>query len=102
MGGPTGDLPIFLAPVIVLLAGIAKTCVLPFLAAIVLSEILRIRSAIAWMLFGGALGLGVQLFAFPGNMQLLPPVAAGLAAGFAYWLIAGRGAGLGAGAEPKL
>lgn len=93
-GGPFGDVPVIIAPVMVLVAEIAKGCVLPFLAAILLSEIFAIRSALAWMVFGGALGLGAHLFAFPGNDAYLPPLAAGFVAGFVYWLIAGRGAGL--------
>ena len=92
-GGPGGDMPVIFAPVAVLVSGIAASCVIPFLAAIILAEIFAIRSAIAWMIFCGALGLGVHLFAFPGNDQVLPPLAAGFAAGFAYWLVAGRGAG---------
>ena len=94
--GPDHAVPIVLAPVFVLLAGIVQTAALPFLAGIVLSEIFAVRSFIAWALFGGAIGLGVQLFAFPGNTNFLPPLAAGFAAGFAYWLIAGRGAGFAA------
>ncbi|MCX5513034.1 hypothetical protein C3941_01860 [Kaistia algarum] len=93
-GGPGHFIPIIVEPVMILIAGIAQTAALPFLAGIVLSEILAIRSVIAWMIFGGGIGLGVHLFAFPGNTEFLPPLAAGLAAGFAYWLVAGHGAGV--------
>ncbi|MCX5495684.1 hypothetical protein OSH11_13295 [Kaistia dalseonensis] len=92
-GGPENAVPVIMGPVVILLANIARYAPLPFLAAIFLSEVLAIRSLILWMLFGGALGLGLHLFGFPGNYALLPPLAAGFAAGFAYWLIAGRGAG---------
>jgi len=74
---------------------------LPMLLAIVISEAARWRSIVAWVLFGGALGLAGWL------LPLSPPpdyhldsyvavyVAAGFAGGFVYWLIAGRQAGLG-------
>ena len=76
---------------------------LPMLLAIFVSEAARWRSVIAWVLFGGALGLIGWL------LPLNPPsdyhldsyvavyVAAGFAGGFVYWLIAGRQAGLGFG-----
>ena len=93
-GGPDGSVPVVIAPVLVLLEALAQGALLPFLAAILLSEIFAVRSFLAWTLFGGALGLGLHLFAFPGNYEVLPPLASGFAAGFAYWLIAGRGAGV--------
>ena len=83
-----------LAPALVLTSVIAKGALLPFLVAIALAEITALRSMLAFVLFGGALGLGLQLVGLPGNMNLLPPVAAGLCAGFVYWLVAGRGSGL--------
>lgn len=93
-GGPGGMFPVIVEPVYILLDGISRSCVLPFLGAIVFSEIFRIRSMLIWMIFGGTLGIGAHLFAFPGNDAFLPPLAAGLAGGFAYWLVAGRGAGV--------
>lgn len=88
-----GDVPVIVAPVLVLLGEIARFAMLPFLVAIAASEIFRWRSMIAWTLFGGGLGLALHLFGFPGNYALLPPLAAGFAGGFTYWLIAGQGAG---------
>jgi hypothetical protein len=92
-GGPEQAIPVIIAPVIVLLNNIGRYAVLPFLGAIVLSEIMGLRSFILWTLFGGVLGLGLHLFGFPGNYNVTPPLASGFAAGFVYWLIAGHGAG---------
>ncbi len=83
-----------LAPAVVLTGIIAKSALLPFLVAIALAEIFAFRSMLGFVLFGGALGLALQLVGLPGNMNLLPSAAAGLSAGFAYWLVAGRGSGL--------
>ena len=91
---PDGVPPGALAPAVVLTGIIARGALLPFLAAIALAEIFALRGLVAWVLFGGALGLLLQLVGLPGSMELLPPVAAGLSAGFAYWLVAGRGSGL--------
>ncbi|SHF71110.1 hypothetical protein SAMN02745157_2813 [Kaistia soli DSM 19436] len=91
---PDGLPPGALAPAFVLTGVLAQGALLPFLVAIAVAEVFTIRSLIAWVLFGGALGFALQLVGLPGNMAFLPPVAAGFAAGFAYWLVAGRGAGL--------
>lgn len=100
---PGAPVPLAAKPALVLTAVIARGALLPFLVAVALTEIAAIRSMIAWVLFGGALGFALQLVGLPGNLALLPPVAAGFAAGFAYWLVAGRGAGLAAGpGEPPI
>jgi len=78
--------------------------VVPGLILIVLSEIFAIRSLLLHAVAGGALALGcyVRLVAvLGGNLQvndisrheLEVMAAAGIAAGFVYWLITGRGAG---------
>jgi hypothetical protein len=89
-----GALPDVLTPALVLTAVIAQGALLPFLVAIALAEIFALRSMLGWVLFGGALGFALQLIGLPGSMAFLPPVAAGLSGGFAYWLVAGRGSGL--------
>ncbi|HWJ73975.1 MAG TPA: hypothetical protein VNX29_12485 [Kaistia sp.] len=91
---PDGMPPGALAPAFVLTGILAEGALLPFLVAIAVAEIFAIRSLIAWVLFGGALGFALQLVGLPGNMEFLPPVAAGFSAGFVYWVVAGRGAGL--------
>lgn len=91
---PGALLPAVTEPALLLSGVIARSALLPFLVAVALSEILAIRSMLAWILVGGTLGFVLQLVGFPGSMEFLPPVAAGLVAGFAYWLVAGRGAGL--------
>jgi hypothetical protein len=76
---------------------------LPMLLAIIVSESARWRSIVAWVLFGGALGLVGWLLPFnpPPDYHLDSYVAvyvgSGFAGGFVYWLIAGRQAGLGFG-----
>lgn len=94
--GPNGEIPVILAPAFILLVQISRFALLPFLAGIVVAEIFALRSAILWSLFGGAIGLGLHLAANSTEFAALPPVAAGLVAGFAYWLIAGHGSGLAA------
>lgn len=91
--GPNGEIPVILAPAFILLIEISRFALLPFLVGIVVAEIFALRSAILWSLFGGAIGLGLFLSANSTEFAALPPVAAGLVAGFAYWLIAGHGSG---------
>lgn len=93
-GGPDHLLPVIVFPAFVIAADIARFALLPFLAGIVLSEVFAIRSMLAWTLFGGAIGVAIPLAAYGTAFAFLPPTAAGLCAGFAYWLIAGHGAGL--------
>lgn len=92
--GPNGEIPVILAPAFILLVEISRFALLPFLVGIVVAEIFALRSAILWSLFGGAIGLGIHLAANSTEFAALPPVAAGLVAGFAYWVIAGHGSGL--------
>lgn len=73
---------------------------IPFLIAIIVAEIFNIRSALAYLLFGVALGF-LATFADSGYMPWLKlgngtilNVIAGAVAGLVYWLIAGRRAGL--------
>ena len=96
----TGSLPAALGPALLLSEMIARSALLPFLVAIVLSEWRGFRSLTGWMLFGGALGSAVQLIGLPGSHELLAPAAAGFAAGFVYFLIAGRSAGEGRAQRP--
>ncbi|BCP51540.1 hypothetical protein K32_01570 [Kaistia sp. 32K] len=91
--GPNGEIPVILAPAFVLLVEISRYALLPFVAGIVVAEIFALRSAIQWTLFGGAIGLGMHLAANSTEFAALPPVAAGLVAGFAYWVFAGHGSG---------
>lgn len=73
---------------------------IPFLIAIIVAEIFNIRSALAYLLFGVALGLLATL----GDAGYMPwlklgsgtilNVITGAVAGLVYWLIAGRRAGL--------
>ena len=91
--GPGGDISAIIGPVIIVLTDITRFALLPFLAGILVAEIFVVRSAILWTLFGGAIGLGLHLAASSTEFAALPPVAAGLVAGFAYWLIAGHGSG---------
>jgi hypothetical protein len=98
--GPGGDITAFLGPVIIVLCDITRFAVLPFLGGVVVAEMLGWRSMLAWTLFGGAIGLGMHLSVYGTDYSAVPPVAAGLVAGFAYWLIAGRLAGTGFGAAP--
>ena len=92
--GPDNNVPVILAPVFVLLVEISRFALLPFLASVVAAEIFAIRSPILWSLFGGAIGLGLQLSAGGAEYSVLPPLAAGLVAGFVYWLCAGHGSGM--------
>jgi hypothetical protein len=78
-----------------LIGGLAA---LPALTFIVVGEILSWRSAFAYLVAGGAVGLPAYLLAD----ELAAPVsaadaqlsmAAGIIGGLAYWLVAGRTAG---------
>lgn len=99
--GPGGDITAIIGPVIVVLAGITRFAVLPFLVGIVIAEIFALRSVILWSLFGGAIGFGIFLSANSTEFAVLPPLAAGLVAGFAYWVVAGHGSGTVARAVPE-
>lgn len=98
--GPNGDISAIVAPVFIVLFDLSRFALLPFLAGIVVAEMLGVRSMIAWTLFGGAIGLALHVSAYGSDYSALPPIAAGLVAGFAYWLIAGRLAGTGFGGAP--
>lgn len=93
--GPGGDISAILGPVFIVLFDLTRFALLPFLGGIVVAEMLGLRSMLVWTLFGGAIGLGMHLAAYGADYSAVPPVAAGLVAGFAYWLIAGRLAGTG-------
>jgi hypothetical protein len=90
---PEGGLAPAFFPAWVLLSEMLRFAMAPFLAGIIAAEWLGLRSMLLWTLFGGAIGLVLHLFGFPGDYQLTAPLAAGFAGGFVYWLIAGRGAG---------
>lgn len=72
---------------------------LPWLIAVVVAEGLGLRSAWFWLAVGGAIG-GVA-YAFTGfygdpaedGSGLAVHLASGFAAGFVYWLVAGRNSG---------
>ncbi len=73
--------------------------VLPALAAIIIGEVARIRSAIYYVLAGGAALLALPLlyatgdgitWAAPNARYMIIFSASGFVAGFVYWLIAGR------------
>jgi hypothetical protein len=70
---------------------------LPFLIAIILAEILKIRSILVYAFFGGVLGfLAAFAIRFPPvsvAVSLVMWICAGTAAGLGYWIIAGRHAG---------
>jgi hypothetical protein len=98
--GAHGDFTAILGPIFIVLHDITRFAVVPFLGGIVVAEILGWRSMLAWTLFGGAIGLAMHLSAYGADYSAVPPVAAGLVAGFAYWVIAGRLAGTGFRAAP--
>src|SRR5688572_30477200 len=71
----------------------------PMLVAIVLAEAFGWRSFFFWVPFGGAVGLAGKVLVERGDTVQTPGVialyaAAGIVAGAAYWLIAGRRSGL--------
>ena len=91
-----------IALVVVLQVG--ALAVVPAVIAIVLAELFGWRSVMFYLAVGGALGLSadrlnVMLWQSDDNTLLLP--AAGFVGGFAYWLIAGRLAGLAGAGETR-
>jgi hypothetical protein len=76
---------------------------LPWLIAVVFAEGFGLRSIWFWFAIGGAVGAVAYLFTgFYGeeaqaDASLAVHLAAGFVAGFVYWLVAGRNAGLGIG-----
>jgi hypothetical protein len=93
--GPGGDITAIFGPLVIVLYDITRFAVLPFLGGILVAEMLGLRSMLIWTLFGGAIGLAMHLSAYGSDYSVLPPVAAGLVAGFIYWMIAGHLAGTG-------
>ena len=96
-----GTLPVAagVAVGIMLFAGMISF--IPALIAIILSEIFRWRSLIAWLAAGGAIGLlcaeatiAFDGLAFADHLRLIC-VAGGFVGGAVYWLIAGKLAGIG-------
>lgn len=74
----------------------------PALIAVVLAEVFRWRSLIAYLIVGGAIGLicgeatiATGGLAFADNLRLIC-LAGGFVGGAVYWLIAGKLAGLAA------
>jgi hypothetical protein len=98
--GPGGDISAILGPIFIVLFDLSRFALLPFLGGILVAEMLGVRSMLAWTLFGGAIGLVLHASAYGSDYSAVPPIAAGLVAGFAYWLIAGRLAGTGFGGAP--
>ncbi|MEO1197764.1 MAG: hypothetical protein AAFX39_00820 [Pseudomonadota bacterium] len=92
---------IFLLTVIVV-SIVGPQGAIPALAIIGLGEALRVRSLLYYMLAGGFLGPIVSILEFlrdpaPSDTRvefMIVVIAAGFFAGFLYWLIAGRSAGL--------
>ena len=78
----------------------------PAIIAIVLAEAFGWRSILYWLIVGGAIGLLAERFAdrYHGldfaDRRTVVLLAAGFVGGFAYWLIAGRLAGVEAEPEP--
>lgn len=72
----------------------------PMLVAIFITEALRVRSVVVWLLVGGVVGVIVLIGdAVNASTSLTAGratafVASGLAGGLVYWLIAGRNAGI--------
>lgn len=81
----------------VLALGPALT-VLPALLAVILGEVLRLRSVIYYMIAGGAAMIAIPLLyqtgdgisSVPNTRFMVIFLASGFVAGFIYWLIAGR------------
>lgn len=99
----TGDPEQVLAVTIMLAAIVlAGTLLVPAMLLIAIAEGFRLRSALLYGALGGAAGVGViqwfNLGSPAAGATLLPrgaeiAAAAGIAAGFVYWAIAGRAAG---------
>ncbi|MBA5778570.1 translation initiation factor IF-3 [Stappia sp. F7233] len=71
---------------------------IPAFAAILAAELLRLKSVIFHIAAGGLIGLGLWVLGDPAREAALRPgstiaLAAGFAAGLAYWLVAGRTSG---------
>ncbi len=106
IGGILGDIEqtgylIGLAVWLVLEVG--ALAVVPAVIIIVLAELFRWRSVFFYLAVGGALGLlasqlNGMLWDTPNDQRLL--VAAGFVGGLAYWLVAGRLAGLRRASKP--
>lgn len=84
---------------------IGASTVIPAVVLIVVAEIFRIRSFVAYAAVGGAFGLAAALgvgsaggVPAPGDLALAPNasllVATGFIGGIVYWALAGRMAGL--------
>ncbi|MGC2409496.1 MAG: hypothetical protein WA441_05765 [Methyloceanibacter sp.] len=95
MGGPWFGVALFTTTVAPALT------IFPALIAVVVGEVLRIRSWMYYVLAGGAALAAIPVLASApaGPMPGLPAgqymtifAAAGFAGGFVYWLLAGRGA----------
>jgi hypothetical protein len=79
------------------MSAIGAAAFAPAAVVIVAAEIFRLRSVFYFLAVGGALGVllnrvssgGEFTIAFPDRADLVFP-AAGLAAGFVYWLVVGR------------
>jgi hypothetical protein len=79
---------------------VSLSAFIPALVVVVLAEGFRVRSVLVYALAGGAAallmsyGMGFDQPSGDGSPPLTESlVAAGIAAGFAYWLLAGRNAG---------
>ncbi len=72
----------------------------PAVGVIVLTELLRWRSVFLYLAVGGAMGLLADRFGTLGETNALLLPAAGFVGALAYWLIAGRFAGVERAAEP--
>ena len=92
----------YLMETIVLVAGVSATAgglaAVPALVAIVIAELLSLRSVLFYLLAGAAIGLAAELAArapeaglATADLQLF--IASGVVGGFVYWAVAGHGAG---------
>lgn len=71
---------------------------IPAFIIIIITEVKRVRSVLPFLIGGGVTGAGAALWFFsnPGEARNWPVfAAAGVVAGFVYWLVAGRRAGEG-------
>lgn len=89
---------VFMGVAVTVLVGVGSLAAVPAVILIALAELFRWRSVFFYLAVGGALGLlASQLDGMlweTGDPRLLLP-AAGFVGAFAYWLIAGRLAGVG-------